>query len=224
MRSSSHRARARELRSYKQLPLNMYQIQTKFRDEIRPRFGLLRSREFVMKDGYSFHDTQESLQEYDRMFAAYERICARCGLEFRPCRPMPARSAARSPASSTRLPRPASPRSCTAIAVTPQATRWARAWLAPRSTMCPRWRRWPRPACTPSPSFAEFLGIPESSTVKALSGKNDEGKLVVLFVPGDHEVNEEKAARAAGGFTILTDEDMEAYGLHRGLHGPGRPA
>ena len=74
-----------ELRSYKQLPLNMYQIQTKFRDEIRPRFGLLRSREFVMKDGYSFHDTQESLQEeYDRMYAAYERICARCGLEFRP--------------------------------------------------------------------------------------------------------------------------------------------
>ena len=67
-----------ELRSYKQLPLNMYQIQTKFRDEIRPRFGLLRSREFVMKDGYSFHDTQESLQEeYDRMYAAYERICAR---------------------------------------------------------------------------------------------------------------------------------------------------
>ena len=51
--------------------------------------------------------------------------------------------------------------------------------------------------------LAEFLGIPESSTVKALSGKNDEGKLVVLFVPGDHEVNEEKAARAAGGFTIL---------------------
>lgn len=75
MRSSSPRSCAPELRSYKQLPLNMYQIQTKFRDEIRPRFGLLRSREFVMKDGYSFHDTQESLQEeYDRMYAAYERI------------------------------------------------------------------------------------------------------------------------------------------------------
>ena len=68
--------------------------------------------------------------------------------------------------------------------------------------------------------LAEFLGIPESSTVKALSGKNDEGKLVVLFVPGDHEVNEEKAARVAGGFTILTDEDMESYGLHKGSMGP----
>ncbi|MGG2086736.1 proline--tRNA ligase [Priestia aryabhattai] len=73
-----------EVKSYKRLPLNLYQIQTKFRDEKRPRFGLLRGREFIMKDAYSFHASQESLDEvYDKMFAAYSRIFERCGLNFR---------------------------------------------------------------------------------------------------------------------------------------------
>tara|TARA_Y100000748_G_scaffold225570_1_gene190030 strand:+ start:3484 stop:5217 length:1734 start_codon:yes stop_codon:yes gene_type:complete len=74
-----------EITSYKQLPINMYQIQTKFRDEIRPRFGLMRGREFLMKDAYSFHLTQESLQQtYDGMYQAYCNIFSRLGLEFRP--------------------------------------------------------------------------------------------------------------------------------------------
>ncbi|KZE09641.1 proline--tRNA ligase [Priestia aryabhattai] len=73
-----------EVKSYKRLPLNLYQIQTKFRDEKRPRFGLLRGREFIMKDAYSFHASQESLDKvYDKMFAAYSRIFERCGLNFR---------------------------------------------------------------------------------------------------------------------------------------------
>ncbi|MFC3909938.1 proline--tRNA ligase [Legionella dresdenensis] len=73
-----------ELRSYKQLPVNFYQIQTKFRDEIRPRFGVMRAREFIMKDSYSFHLSQESLQQtYDAMYAAYCRILNRLGLKFR---------------------------------------------------------------------------------------------------------------------------------------------
>ncbi|MDA6076310.1 proline--tRNA ligase [Edwardsiella anguillarum] len=73
-----------EISSYKQLPLNFYQIQTKFRDEVRPRFGVMRSREFLMKDAYSFHTTQESLQEtYEAMYAAYSRIFSRMGLDFR---------------------------------------------------------------------------------------------------------------------------------------------
>lgn len=76
---------AREMiRSYRQLPLHLYQIQTKFRDEIRPRFGLMRGREFIMKDGYSFHTDGESLkQTYDDMYTAYSNILRRCGLEFR---------------------------------------------------------------------------------------------------------------------------------------------
>jgi len=74
----------REIRSYKQLPLNYYQIQTKFRDEIRPRFGIMRSREFLMKDAYSFHVDQASLQQtYERMYEAYSRVFTRCGLSFR---------------------------------------------------------------------------------------------------------------------------------------------
>jgi len=73
-----------DLKSYKQLPVNYYQIQTKFRDEVRPRFGVMRSREFIMKDAYSFHLDQESLQQtYDNMYVAYDRIFSRMGLEFR---------------------------------------------------------------------------------------------------------------------------------------------
>jgi len=73
-----------EIRSYKQLPANFYQIQTKFRDEIRPRFGVMRAREFIMKDAYSFHDSQLSLQEtYNVMYETYSRIFTRTGLEFR---------------------------------------------------------------------------------------------------------------------------------------------
>ncbi len=74
-----------EVRSYRELPLSLYQIQVKFRDEVRPRFGLLRGREFIMKDAYSFHGTEESLQEhYDAMAGAYGRIADRLGLEWRP--------------------------------------------------------------------------------------------------------------------------------------------
>ncbi|MEA5451995.1 proline--tRNA ligase [Leptolyngbya sp. CCNP1308] len=72
------------IRSYRQLPLHLYQIQTKFRDEIRPRFGLMRGREFIMKDGYSFHTSEASLREtYQEMYTAYSTILRRCGLEFR---------------------------------------------------------------------------------------------------------------------------------------------
>jgi prolyl-tRNA synthetase len=74
----------KELRSHKQLPINFYQIQTKFRDEIRPRFGVMRAREFIMKDAYSFHVNQESLEEgYNQMYEAYSSTFSRLGLEFR---------------------------------------------------------------------------------------------------------------------------------------------
>ncbi|MCI0590626.1 MAG: proline--tRNA ligase, partial [Gammaproteobacteria bacterium] len=77
----------REIRSYKQLPANFYQIQTKFRDEVRPRFGIMRAREFIMKDAYSFHLTQDSLQEtYDLMYQVYSRMFTRLGLRFRAVR------------------------------------------------------------------------------------------------------------------------------------------
>ena len=74
-----------EIKSYKQLPINLFQIQTKFRDEIRPRFGVMRSREFIMKDAYSFDvDESHALESYEEMYKAYQRIFERCGLDFRP--------------------------------------------------------------------------------------------------------------------------------------------
>lgn len=210
-----------ELRSYKQLPLNMYQIQTKFRDEIRPRFGLLRSREFVMKDGYSFHDTQESLQEeYDRMYAAYERICARCGLEFRPVQADAGQIGGAVTCEFHALAEAGESALVYCDCGYAASDEVGEGLARPTVYDVPEMEKVATPGVHTIAELAEFLGIPESSTVKALSGKNDEGKLVVLFVPGDHEVNEEKAARAAGGFTILTDEDMESYGLHKGSMGP----
>ena len=75
----------RSVRSYRELPINLYQIQTKFRDEPRPRFGLMRGREFIMKDAYSFHtDVEDCRREYDNMYQTYRRIFSRCGLSFRP--------------------------------------------------------------------------------------------------------------------------------------------
>src|SRR5918999_1283887 len=75
----------RIVRSYREMPFNLYQIQTKFRDEVRPRFGLMRGREFIMKDAYSFHtDVQDGHREYENMFETYKRIFSRCGLQFRP--------------------------------------------------------------------------------------------------------------------------------------------
>jgi hypothetical protein len=124
-----------EVRSYRDLPLSLYQINLKFRDEMRPRFGLLRGREFIMKDAYSFHDSQESLQEhYDEQARAYGRICERLGLTSTArSRPTPARSVARSPPSSWRLPIPAKRHWCTASAAGLQTSRPQAPWCrAPR--------------------------------------------------------------------------------------------
>ncbi len=210
-----------ELRSYKQLPLSLYQIQVKFRDEIRPRFGLLRSREFIMKDAYSFHATQESLQEtYDDMSRAYGNICDRCGLDYRPVEAdsgqiggkVTTEFMALAPAGEAELVHC----SCGYAANTEAGECICHPTLYKNEGL----EKIATPNVHTIEELAEFLSIPESSTVKALSGKSDDGRLVVMFVPGDHELNEIKASRAAGGFTLLTDEEMEAFGLHKGSMGP----
>ncbi|TJW11436.1 proline--tRNA ligase [Parvibacter caecicola] len=210
-----------ELRSYKQLPLSLYQIQVKFRDEIRPRFGLLRSREFIMKDAYSFHATQESLQEtYDDMSRAYGNICDRCGLDYRPVEAdsgqiggkVTTEFMALAPAGEAELVHC----SCGYAANTEAGECICHPTLYKNEGL----EKIATPNVHTIEELAEFLSIPESSTVKALSGKSDDGRLVVMFVPGDHELNEIKASRAAGGFTLLTDGEMEAFGLHKGSMGP----
>ena len=210
-----------ELRSYKELPMSLYQIQVKFRDEIRPRFGLLRGREFIMKDAYSFHATQESLQQtYDDMSAAYGRICERLGLDYRP---VEADSGQIGGKVTTEFMALAEAGEAELVHCTCgyAANTEAGACIAlPTAYDVPEMKKIATPGIHTIEELAQFLNIPASSCVKAFSGKTEDGAIVVLFVPGDHEVNEIKAARTLGSFTALTDEEMVAAGLHKGSMGP----
>lgn len=211
-----------ELRSYRQLPTTLYQIQSKFRDEIRPRFGLLRSREFIMKDAYSFHSSQESLQEtYDVMSKAYGNICERCGLDYRPveadsgqiggsvtCEFMALADAGE--AELVYCP------DCDFAANTEAGACCAHPTEYEASAM----EKIETPGVASIAELAEFLHIEESATVKAMVGKDADGKVVALFIPGDHELNEIKAGRVIEGFELLTDDEIKDAGLPKGSIGP----
>ncbi len=210
-----------ELRSYKELPQNLYQIQTKYRDEIRPRFGLLRSREFVMKDAYSFNATQESLQEtYDAMGKAYGAICTRCGLDYREVEADGGQIGGKVTTEFMALAESGEADlvycSCGYAADAEAGACLARPTLYEVGAM----EKIATPGVHTIAELAEFLSIPESSTVKALSGKDAEGNLVCLFIPGDHELNELKIEGLVPGFTLLTDEEMISFGLCKGSMGP----
>lgn len=210
-----------ELRSYKDLPRSLYQIQVKFRDEIRPRFGLLRSREFIMKDAYSFHVDQDSLQEhYDEMSGAYGRICERCGLEYRP---VDADSGQIGGSVSTEYMALAENGEadlvycdCGFAADVEAAT--GRIEVIPSVDTGIELVH--TPGIPTIAMLAEFMGVPEKATVKALSGKDGDGNVIVLFIPGDHELNDIKACNAIPGFDLLTDEEMLQAGLVKGFMGP----
>ena len=221
-----------ELRSYKQLPTTLYQIQTKYRDEIRPRFGLLRSREFIMKDAYSFNESQESLQEtYDRMGVAYGRICERCGLDYRPVEADSGQIGGKVTTEYMALAEAGEAELVTCPKCGYAADTEAGACIcAPTCYEVDGLTKIETPGIATIVDLAAFLGIPESSTVKALCGiiEGGEGEAdqpVALFVPGDHELNELKATKAFGNFRLMTDEEMEAVGLPKGSIGPvGLPA
>lgn len=210
-----------ELRSYKELPVNLYQIQTKYRDEIRPRFGLLRSREFIMKDAYSFNASQESVQEtYDAMGEAYKKICDRCGLEWREVEADGGQIGGSVTAEFMALAESGEAElvycSCGYAADAEAGACMARPTLHAVDAM----EKIATPGVHTIAELAEFLDIPESSTVKALSGKDAEGNLICVFVPGDHELNELKIEGVVPGFTLLTDEEMKDFGLCKGSMGP----
>ena len=210
-----------ELRSYKDLPCSLYQMQVKFRDEIRPRFGLLRSREFIMKDAYSFNADEASLDEtYQQMSEAYGRICTRVGLEWRPVQADAGQIGGAETCEFHALAEAGESALVYCDCGYSASDEVGEGKAAPTVYDVPEMKKIETPGVHTIGELAEFLNIPETSTVKALSGKNEEGKLIVLFVPGDHEVNEAKAARAAGGFTLLTDEEMVAFDLHKGSMGP----
>ncbi|MFW1798440.1 proline--tRNA ligase [Acinetobacter nematophilus] len=220
-----------ELKSYKQLPMNFYQIQTKFRDEIRPRFGVMRSREFVMKDAYSFHVDQASLQEtYDVMYDTYCRIFTRLGLNFRPVQAdtgsiggsgshefhVLASSGEDDIAFSTESDFAANVEMAEAILVGERA--------APKQAFSI--------VDTPNQKtiadVSAFLNTDPAHSVKALlvQGVADESgrvPVVALFLRGDHELNEIKAEKhplIAAPLTFATDEQLKALDLTAGFCGP----
>ena len=220
-----------ELKSYKQLPINFYQIQTKFRDEIRPRFGVMRSREFIMKDAYSFHVDQASLQNtYDIMYDTYCRIFTRLGLDFRPVQAdtgsiggsgshefhVLASSGEDDIAFSTQSDYAANVEMAEAVLVGERAAATQELKLVDT------------PNQKTIADVSTFLQTETKNSVKALlvQGKPDEKgqvPVVALFLRGDHELNEikaEKHAAIASPLTFATEEQIAALDLVTGFIGP----
>lgn len=191
-----------ELNSYKQLPINFYQIQTKFRDEIRPRFGLMRGREFTMKDAYSFHLTQESLQEtYDRMHQAYCNIFTRLGLDFRPVQ-ADTGSIGGTDSHEFHVLAESGEDDIVFSDSSDYAANIEKAEAIPRETERAAPVEALRLVDTPDTktiaALVEQFGLPIEKTIKTLIVHGlEEGQLIALIIRGDHELNEIKAANHA---------------------------
>ncbi len=213
-----------ELRSYKQLPVNLYHIQDKFRDEFRPRFGLMRGREFIMKDAYSFSATQESLQEeYDKMKQAYANICERCYIK---ALPVVADSGEIGGDTSVEYMALADAGEaslvycddCGFAADDEAASTKVVVTEGPGDGTLTKVET---PGMGTIEAVAKFFGFPENGTRKSLALIDAEGKPVVAIVPGDHELNDCKAEHVFGkGYRMMTDEELQANGLHKGFIGP----
>lgn len=216
-----------ELKSYKQLPVNFYQIQTKFRDEIRPRFGVMRAREFLMKDAYSFHLTPESLGEtYDVMYQAYARIFTRLGLTFRAVQAdtgaiggnashefqVLAESGEDLLAYSDASDYAANVEKAEAVA--PAITR-----PAPSATL----QRVDTPRVRTVEDVTKHFGISADRVLKTLLVRGKDS-LVALCLRGDHEINEVKASKLPelpGESVLASDEQILAnVGVRPGFIGP----
>lgn len=219
----------KEVSSYKQLPLNLFQIQTKFRDEIRPRFGVMRAREFIMKDAYSFHLDQDSLQQsYDAMHAAYCRIFERLGLDYRP---VIADTGSIGGSSSHEFHVLASSGeddiafsdSSDYAANVEMAEAVAPAGERPAATAA--MEKVATPNAKTIDALVEQFGLEITQTVKTLIVHGaEEGKLVALMVRGDHTLNEIKAAKlpqVASPLEFASDEAIRAaVGAGPGSLGP----
>ena len=219
----------REVSSYKQLPLNLYQIQTKFRDEVRPRFGVMRGREFLMKDAYSFHTSKESLQEtYDVMHQTYSNIFTRLGLDFRPVAAdtgsiggsashefqVLAQSGEDDVVFSTESDYAANIELAEAIAVGERQAPTAEMTLVDT------------PNAKTITELVEQFNLPIEKTVKTLivKGASEEQPLVALVIRGDHELNEIKAVKCeevAEPFEFADEAEIKAkIGAGVGSLGP----
>ncbi len=214
----------REIQSYKQLPANFYQIQTKFRDEVRPRFGVMRAREFLMKDAYSFHLDSDSLQEtYDLMYQTYCRIFRRLGLDFRAVMADTGSIGGRASHEFHVLASSGED----AIAFSDSSDYAANVELAeavppqtPRSTPGQPMQIVDTPGQCTIEEVSRHLGVDPSRIVKTLLVKGEESDLVALVVRGDHELNEVKAEKLPQVKTPLTFADEAEIRAVTGA-GPG---
>ncbi len=210
-----------ELRSYKQLPCTLWQMQVKFRDEMRPRFGLFRTREFIMKDAYSFNATRESLDEsYRDMEVAYARVNERLGIDYRMVTADSGEIGGNESIEFMALADAGESDLVYCDCGFAADTEAAECGVV----MAPAQERALEKIATPGvhtiEELATFLDVPENATVKALSGKGADGRVYVMFIPGDHELNDIKANKAVAGWQLLTDDEMVAAGLHKGSMGP----
>ncbi len=218
-----------ELQSYKQLPVNFFQIQTKFRDEIRPRFGVMRAREFLMKDAYSFHLTMDCLaREYDNMYRAYERIFSRLGLRFRA---VFADTGAIGGNASHEF-HVLADSGEDAIAFSSGSDYAANIELAeavapelPRAAATETMRKVETPTQKTCEEVAALLGIALERTVKSVALVGEQG-FVLALVRGDHVVNEIKLAKLAGlaDYRLATEAEIADHlGAEPGFLGPVAP-
>ncbi len=202
-----------ELKSYRQLPLHFYQIQTKFRDERRPRFGVMRGREFVMKDGYSFHvDLADLEREYRNMYDTYTRIFTRLGLRFRA---VAADTGAIGGTGSHEF-QVLADSGEDAIAYSSGSDYAANIDLAEalapaaaRGAAAEPMRKVPTPGKATCEDVAALLKLPLERTVKSIAVMQD-GALVLLLVRGDHALNEVKTQKAIGEFRFAQDAEIRA--------------
>ena len=226
-----------EIKSYRQLPMNFYHIQTKFRDERRPRFGVMRGREFTMKDAYSFdRDEASAGKSYDAMFAAYTRIFTRMGLTFRAVK---ADTGAIGGSRSHEF-QVIADTGEDAIAYCPQSDYAANIelaealpLLASRAAPAQAMVKTPTPGKAKCEDVAALLNLPLTQTVKSIvlatekfdeKGNAIEAEIWLLLLRGDHELNEIKASKVAGldkGFRFATEtEIVEHFGCMPGYLGP----
>ena len=216
----------REIRGYRQLPVHFYQIQTKFRDEIRPRFGVMRGREFTMKDGYSFHADLADLQrEYRNMHDTYTRIFTRLGLNFRAVDADPGAIGGTGSQEFHVLAESGED----AIAYCPQSDYAANVELAeaiappnPRATPREQMKRVPTPGKKTCEEITAFLSVPLTRSVKAIAAIRKAGNAFhLLLLRGDHTLNEVKASKSIGEFRFASEQEIEQHmGSRAGYIGP----
>jgi prolyl-tRNA synthetase len=214
----------KELNSYKQLPINFYQIQTKFRDEIRPRFGVMRAREFLMKDAYSFHANANCLQKmYEMMFETYNRIFSKIGLQFRS---VAADSGAIGGDASHEF-HVLADSGEDVIAYSDQSDYAAN--IEKASTIFqkgstenkPQTEKVYTPEISTIETLQEFFKIDTQNILKGVVF-NLEDELIICFVPGNREINLVKLEKVIGSnrFRVAKDEELKKHGLIPGFIGP----